>query len=354
MRNNLLNTIKDFFLLILNYIFLFWAFFPILCLSDDANCPNIAIKDFKRENVKKSFENIRISIVCLYWGEYAIHFLSWNNKNFDLIKIISLSKHPTFDLDELDYTKYFQELMSKRCDEKAIRVERDALMRYIENHNRRISKSDAKLNIITVIFLAFIPFLGFDKIIELVKSLLDCFDIWQIPKILLIYYLFNLFLFLLQCIKVRAFNASNFNDLRENNISQDKLVSYVAQIYYDYLSVSKRAQLYVSFTHRIYDYLRVIFVVLIVVFSTIVIGKNTSLTNTSEDEIFSLTILEWNKTYSESSKTFKKVLLNLETKEYEKIFVLYRNEIPMEMKKIFSNYNHQPYSYRKDENLTEK
>ena len=159
------SLIKDFWYFLINYIFLIWAHSPIIPLTSDTNFPNL---HFPEEN-----KNIRLSLFSFYFGEYAFYFMSWSfsEKNFRLLKKLSLSSLEAFNTD--DNSPEFKQKISdfrnhiSSLNSADLCIEKEALCRKIENDNARINKSDIKLNIYSAIVLAIISIINFKTFILL-------------------------------------------------------------------------------------------------------------------------------------------------------------------------------------------
>ena len=273
------SLIKDFWYFLINYIFLIWAHSPIIPLTSDTNFPNL-------------------------------HFPE-ENKNFRLLKKLSLSSLEAFNTD--DNSPEFKQKISdfrnhiSSLNSADLCIEKEALCRKIENDNARINKSDIKLNIYSAIVLAIISIINFKTFISFSFD----FSKKNILILLNIYYFTNICAIIIQNIKVKGFLTSKIKDLET---AQQKDKFYLEQLYYDSYFVSEKAQLFVSYICRIYDYIQILIIIMILIFSIGLFNKHPIQYSINIPEATIITINSENflDIYSKDRIAFSEVLLELQ------------------------------------------
>lgn len=338
--------IKDFYYFIVNYFFLLWAHSPILSLTSDANFTNL---QFPRKNT-----NIRFSLVSLYFGEYIFHVITWSfaEKNFRLIKKISLSSLEIFNTDDetpefkKKITEFKNHILVLSDEDKSI--EKEALIRNIENESARINKSDTKLNIYSAIILAIISIANFKSLNNFSTEV----SFKSILLILTIYFFINICAIIIQNIKVKGFNTSTFKDLRESDKKKD---CYLEQLYYDYCFSKEKANLYVSYICRIYDYIKILIALFIMILSMNIanIKPSKQLDTAAEGRIITISLDNLSNVYSSDSIDLSEFLLLLQKNQYSRILVLSKKSIPKEINDKISLFDRQKFHYIIDKNLSE-
>lgn len=340
------SLIKDFWYFLINYIFLIWAHSPIIPLTSDTNFPNL---HFPEEN-----KNIRLSLFSFYFGEYAFYFMSWSfsEKNFRLLKKLSLSSLEAFNTD--DNSPEFKQKISdfrnhiSSLNSADLCIEKEAFCRKIENDNARINKSDIKLNIYSAIVLAIISIINFKTFISFSFD----FSIKNILILLNIYFFINICAIIIQNIKVKGFLTSKIKDLET---AQQKDKFYLEQLYYDSYFVSEKAQLFVSYICRIYDYVQILIIIMVFIFSIELINKSSVQYSKSSTEATVITINAENllDIYSKDNIAFSELLLELQRNHYSRILILSKNEVPYEIQQKISLFDKQIIYYIIDNNLSE-
>ena len=340
------SLIKDFWYFLINYIFLIWAHSPILSLTSDSNFTNL--------HFPGSNKNIRISFLSIYFGEYVFHIFTWNfhEKNFRLIKKLSLSGLKTFNTDDESY-----EFQQKKTDFKNhisslnsadLCIEKEALCRKIENDNARINKSDIKLNIYSAIVLAIISIINFKTFISFSFD----FSIKNILILLNIYFFTNICAIIIQNIKVKGFLTSKIEDLET---AQQKDKFYLEQLYYDSYFVAEKARLFVSYICRIYDYVQILIIIMVFIFSIELINKSSVQYSKSSTEATVITINAENllDIYSKDNIAFSELLLELQRNHYSRILILSQKEVSSEIQQKISLFDRQKIYYLIDNTLSE-
>lgn len=342
---------KKFLILIVNWFLLLWSHFPILALTSDTNYTNL---QFPGKN-----KGIRISFFLFYLGEYAFHFFtfSFEKKEFRLIKYFSLSNLPNFNIDEdsnefrnkiNEYNEHIKNLSPNDLD-----VEKEALQANIERENSRITKSDTKLNFYSAIVLAIISILNW-KIIKilLLFFLAKNFYLQNCISILTIYYFFNICVLMIQNIKVRSFQISSFSDLQK---ATEKKLFYLGQLYYDWLFTQKKAQLFVSYILQIYDYLKIIIMLTIVLFFVNIVTFQNKI-DLANNKFFVTNLYQENLSnlYSEDSIQFSELILKLQKNQYSRVLVLYKENLSEQIQTALRFLNKQQIFYINDKEMTDE
>lgn len=341
------SLIKDFWYFLINYFFLIWAHSPILPLTSDTNFPNL---HFPEEN-----KNIRFSLFSFYFGEYAFYFMSWSfsEKNFRLIKKLSLSSLKGFNTDDnspefkQEIKKFKKHISSLKASD--LNIEKEALLRKIDTDNARINKSDTKLNIYSAIVLAIISIFNFKTFITMSFD----FSIKSILIFLDIYFFINVCAIIIQNIKVKGFLSSKFMDLKT---APQKEKFYLEQLYYDSYFISEKARLFVSYICRIYDYIQILIIIMILIFSIGLFNKHPVQYSINIPEATIITINSENflDIYSKDRIAFSEVLLELQKNHYSRILILSQNEVPSEIQQKISLFDRQKIYYLIDNTLSEK
>lgn len=340
------SLIKDFWYFLINYIFLIWAHSPIIPLTSDTNFPNL---HFPEKN-----KNIRLSLFSFYFGEYAFYFMSWSfsEKNFRLLKKLSLSNLKAFNTDD-DSPEFKQKINDFRnyissLNSADICIEKEALCRKIENDNARINKNDIKLNIYSAIVLAIISIINFKTFISFSFD----FSIKNILILLNIYYFTNICAIIIQNIKVKGFLTSKIEDLET---AQQKDKFYLEQLYYDSYFVSEKARLFVSYICRIYDYVQILIIIMVLIFSIGLLNKPSVQYSTNSPEATVITINSENflDIYSKDRIAFSEVLLELQKNHYSRILILSQKEVSSEIQQKISLFDRQKIYYLIDNTLSE-
>ena len=342
------SLIKNFWYFLINYFFLIWAHSPILSLTSDSNFTNL--------HFPSSNKNVRISFLSIYFGEYVFHIFTWNfyEKNFRLIKKLSLSGLKTFNTDDESYE--FQQKMSdfknhiSSLSNTEKDVEKEFLAKTIETENLRIDKSEGKINFFAAIILAIITIIN----VNFVKDFFSNYSFTvRSTLILLIFYIFlNLCIIILQNMSVRSYNSSSFSDLKSSPEKED---FYIEQMYYDYYFSKEKAQLFVSYICRIYDYIKTLIFIMVLVLSTGVINRFyiQNLNNTTEVTVITINAGNLLDIYSKDRIAFSEVLLELQKNHYSRILILSQKEVPSEIQQKISLFDRQKIYYLIDNTLSE-
>lgn len=337
--------LKELFRWIINYIFLIWAHFPILALTSDKKFPNLQLP-------LKDTQDIRLSLLTFYFGEYIFHLLSFNfsNKQFSFIKKLSLSEHPNFNdafqKEEIEkkVEKYEKELFG--LDDKDLEIEKECLLKKLDDNNSRIDKTDSKINFFLAIILAIITLISFKSIKELDFSA----SVGNILKAFLLYFSINLCALLIQSMKVRSYYKLSLKDLRD---SDDKNVNYLGQLYEDLLYTDIKADFFVSFVHRIFDYMKVIIIIGISIFIFSLKITKFEKTVLQDNKLVILNSENCFDNYSEDNIKLYEVLLALKNQNFSRVIIMTKVDPKKELVDTFLFYDRQKISYIIDESLLE-
>ena len=342
----IVSLLKEFWYFLINYIFLIWAHSPILALTSDSSFPNLS---FPGKN-----ENIRFNLFSFYLGEYAFYLISWSlsEKNFRLLKKFSLSSLKAFNSDDEspefkqkkdNFKKHISSL--KPTD---ISIEKEALLRKIENDNARINKSDTKLNIYSAIVLAIISIINFKSF----RTISFNCSVITILLFLNIYFFINICAIIIQNIKVKGFLSSKFKDLE---VAPNKNLFYLEQLYYDSYFLSEKARLFVSYICRIYDYIQILIIIVILIFSIKLINKHSIeyLNNIPDATVITINTENLSNVYSKDSIALSEVLLELQKNHYSRILILSQSSVPLEIQEKILLFDKKKNYCFIDNNLSE-
>ena len=315
----------NFLIWITNYVFLLWAHSPILSLTNDLCFPNLCIEyDENKKKYNIQWNETRISIISIYFGEYIFHLLSFNfsTKQFSLLKNLALCNHPNFrdSIIEEEISKsvrdYKNEISTLKPEE--ITVESDELLRKIEKNNSRIETSNSKINFFSAIILAVITLISFNSI----KALSFSLSTFNVLIYFLLYFTINLSALLIQSMKVRSYASINFKKLRE---SKNKELYYLEQLYEEFQYSERKASFFVSYIHRIYDYLKVIIIIGLLLLSFSFLPANTNKTKLiANSKLITLNINEYNINYTDDNIKLYEILLDLKKGVYSRIIIIIR------------------------------
>lgn len=336
-------------------IFLIWAHCPILPLTDDENYPSLEMpihdSDGKRHN-----KSIRLSILGFYFGEYVVFVLSWNfdQKKFSFVKKMRMRGLPTFNaIGEFEhecsaFNNHVDKLVQTGNNDDVL-AERDFLNKELDCQTNRITRTDSKMVIYSAVALAMIPLFGKD-IYERICSVGIC------EKILLgvvVYYFANICLLTIQYIGVQAVDQYEFKKISEH----DGPVNFflLKKMYYNYVYKRNQARLMVSSVCRIVDFLKLIFI-FIVVYIIFVFAHNQLIqpNNISfESKIYVLKESKINEIYSDDRIRLMELEILLEKKNYKRVVVMSKNSIQKPLSEEISKYAKQKITYLLDESLDE-
>lgn len=321
---------------IINSLLWLWSVLPILSFTKDEKFGALSVDDSSTPS--SQLREWRLSFLQIMLGAHKLYVLSVNrtvdpNTNaaschWKWIRFLSLKE--TCDKSEHIqniYTKYYNRLKSPSIKKERLEAEKESLCYHIETENSRLEKSDNKMNIYTTVVLTLLPILlsiSFDTIIELFKNNL----IYKIAIIVSLYVVLNITLYLYQYIKVGGYNMSSFADLKKekNKRITKKLI---AQYYYDFQSLRKKADLFVSYVINIQQWMVAAFVLFFLTFSYHQYythsGTPQKSSVNSSSSIYTVYISELNDPYSQSSIFLTDIRKSIQTQSADKIIVMYND-----------------------------
>ena len=342
-----------FLIWIQNYIFLIWAHSPVFSITNDLNFPNLYIA-FDENEKKCNFilKGTRISVISIYFGEKIFHLLSYNftTKQFSLLKVLSLCNHPNFkdSIIEEDIDKKVEEFKNEitTLTHDEISIESEELLRKIEYNNSRIETSNSKINFFSAIILAIITLISFNSI----KALSFNLSAYNILIWFLLYFTINLCALLIQSMNVRSYASITFTKLRQSN---NKKLYYVEQLYEEYLYSDHKANFFVSFVHRTYDYVKVIIFISLLLLSFIFLPKHSNTKHQTNSKLITLNTTEYNINYTDDNIQFYETLLDLKKGLYSRVIVMTKEEPDNKLYETFNLFDKQKISYIIDNTLSE-
>lgn len=320
---------RKIIVMIFNLLLGLWSYMPVLCLSDDDNYLNVKIGNNRNFHLRISLFNIMLGGVIVYIFSYDI-----SQKNFEPIKVLRLIDMDGNCLEDEDINaiqKRFREHIAVLTDDD-LEVEKEKLLYHIEREEQRINSSVDKINIYITVMLTVIP---------IVVALIDFKEIKEFPIVIRAmicigaYGIVNIVFYFYQTLKVRGVNKSSFSDLRA---STDKKREIVVQYQYDWQQLKYKAQLFVNFVLNLQNWVILMIALAIIIPFGISMQNNKPLYVLEQDSkgaIFTINAEEINIPYSNSSINFRNVVLDIETKKYDHLIVLTKeNEFPMEINEL--------------------
>lgn len=321
---------------IINFLLMVWSWLPILSFTKDSNFGELTINS--SSSVRSQLREWRLSVLQIMLGTRKLYVLSVYRKvdpntnvaslHWKWIRFLSL-KEVCDNSEHIQniYNKYYNRLKSPSIKQERLEAEKESLCYHIETENSRLEKSDNKMNIYTTVVLTLLPILlsiSFDTIIELFKINL----IYKIAFIVSLYIVFNITIYLYQYIKVDGYSMSSFTDLKKekNKRITKKLI---AQYYYDFQSLRKKADLFVSYVKNIQKWMVAAFVIFFLTLSYhqyyTHIGTPQKSSVNSSSSIYTVYISELNDPYSQSSIYLTDIRKSIQTQSADKIIVMYND-----------------------------
>lgn len=197
-----------------------------------------------------------ISLINILLGEINIRFILFpiHSHRFKWIHVRIFSRLPAFMLSD----EKTEELKRNYRDHYAAlndqdrQIEKQALLRHLNDEKERINTSFTKITAYSAIFLVFISFL--------IGRHIHLKDI-SIMKVIIAYSAINAGMWIFQAMCVRGLYQSRFSDLKK---SKDKEQEYTWQIYYDWQQYKRKADMFVSFVGYT-EYWIIIVIVLVII-----------------------------------------------------------------------------------------
>ena len=130
---------------------------------------------------------------------------------------------------------------------------------------------------------------------------------------------------------------------------------YLEQLYYDSYFISEKARLFVSYTCRIYDYVQILILIMILIFPIGLINKRSVQysKNSTEATVITINTEKLLSIYSNDNIAFTEVLLELQRNHYSRILILSKKEVPYEIQQKSSLFDKQKIYYLIDNTLLE-
>ena len=289
---------------------------PLLCFSDDDNFATI---DF--EKLKKKKCHMRVSIINIMFGDSILYLITFDikRKKFEPYKLLNLKEMEGILLTEehiYEIQGRFRQHIIELTDEE-LAVEKEKLCYLIENENQRISSSVNKINIYATIILTVLPLML--AIIDL-KVIITLHSTLILGIILMVYSLINICVYVFSAVKVQGISKSTFNDLRE---SQEKNKKIVVQYQYDWQQLRKKAQLFVSYVLNLQEWVNLIIVLMVCISIGITfqdISNNEISSNVMmKNEVITLNIADVKEVHKQDAIKWKELLLEIEKKRFKHI-----------------------------------
>lgn len=280
---------------------------PIFCISDDSNFHNIDKRGIH-------FNDLRYSLISFGLGDHKIYFLSWKRKDgfsfFKKIYLATLLDIPNQTTLSEKAENYYSHLTSVEDDN--VRNEAEFLKYKISDEANRISSAYTKANIYTGIVLGVFPIILSIGINQL-SSLKEFYYIIIILSLL--YCLINATILLFNFYKVRSSIRSTFGKMKE---AKDALREKARAYYLDWFSIKSNAPLYVSYIANIERYIRLSFIILVILIVLANIPKiGFNISNVGQNNLYSF----HNILIEKMSKTELNQLLEIENKLVNKFKV---------------------------------
>ncbi|MDE6952815.1 MAG: hypothetical protein K2P09_03280 [Erysipelotrichales bacterium] len=315
--------------LVLKKLLFLWSYSLFFSLTDDSNFGTVELD----KPLNEAIGNLRISLINLMMGSVVFYFVTFDikNKKFNFFKQLSLEKLFSIDNQIAEiierYNKHLEEKRDQCFDE-----ERESLCYRIENEEKRIEKSNDKINIYTTVMLTVLPLLL--AIVD-IKEIFHLNTIKIILCIIILYVVINITLYIFQSIKIQSISKSCFSNLRSSENQKKELL---LQYHYDWQFLRRKADLYVSYVKNI-QYLIVWLLfwcsLLLLLFSLDSLKYGT-IDNYEGNKLINLNNSEFSDPYSKSSVELTELNLKIQKKEISKLIIIGKND--EYTKKIAQNF----------------
>lgn len=338
--------LKRIFVFLISSLVKIFSVFPVLSFTSDEKFGAFELN--LKDTVKEQLSKWRISLFQIMLGTSKLYMFTWKREfddnaqkfriKFNILKRLSLEK--IFDRTEhisKIYDDYYARLSGFETSagilEKRLSAEKESLCYHIESEKNRIESSDNKIVIYTTVALTVLPIivgLNFDYIFELfvqnwVFTILFCVAIYAI---------FNVFLYFYQYIKVGSYSMSSFSDLKDTITGQlDSKIT--AQYYFDYQSLTSKADLFVSYVKNIQYWMIGLLIVFIVIFSyhkfITYDSSNRIISNNSNCIISNIEVDKLTDPYSQSSIKLTDIKRTVQKKEADKLIIIINGKTDYEI-----------------------
>ena len=329
-----------------NLLFNIWTYLPFLAITDEL------VFSASEKEIEKSHKYY-LSLINILFGEKKIQFVSvpifQSDKKVIIFRVIQFSQMDRFKISEdkvkkleNDYKQHYDTLSK---NDKTI--EKEELLRHLEEQESRIETSFNKINAFTTIIVAVIPIL----ITLFDWSKLGSIDtVNKIVFAVLIYANINLCAWVFQANNVRGIEKSAFRDLKN---SKEKSKEQNWQIYFDWQQIMKKADMYVSFVMYIKTWVLIVIFVSIIFFAVVQNIRKTD-NEPMNDRVYTVETNLIEKTYDESAIRWNRLLAELQENEYKRVLVLYNDTDIIDIREKLEKFRYQKFVWITDNGLKEK
>ena len=329
-----------------NLLFNIWTYLPFLAITDE-----LVFSASEKETEKP--HKYYLSLINILFGEKRIQFVSapilQPNKKVIIFRVIQFSQMDRFKISgdkvkqlENDYKQHYDTL-----SENDKTIEKEELLRHLEEQESRIETSFNKINAFTTIIVAVIPILItlFDW-----SKLGNINTVNKIVFAVLIYANINLCAWVFQANNVRGIEKSAFRDLKN---SKEKSKEQNWQIYFDWQQIMKKADMYVSFVMYIKTWVLIVIFVSIIFFAVVQNIRKTD-NESMNDRVYTVETNLIEKTYDESAIRWNRLLAELQENEYKRVLVLYNDTDIIDIRGKLEKFRCQKFVWITDNGLKEK
>lgn len=329
-----------------NLLFNIWTYLPFLAITDEL------VFSVSEKEIEKSHKYY-LSLINILFGEKKIQLVSvpifQSDKKVIIFRVIQFSQMDRFKISE-DKVKQLENDYKQHYDtlsENDKTIEKEELLRHLEEQESRIETSFNKINAFTTIIVAVIPIL----ITLFDWSKLGTIDtVNKIVFAVLIYANINLCAWVFQANNVRGIEKSAFRDLKN---SKEKSKEQNWQIYFDWQQIMKKADMYVSFVMYIKTWVLIVIFVSIIFFAVVQNIRKTD-NESMNDRVYTVETNLIEKTYDESAIRWNRLLAELQENEYKRVLVLYNDTDIIDIREKLEKFRCQKFVWITDNGLKEK
>ena len=330
-----------------------WSYSLILPVTDDNNFGTNEMGNGDKERT-----SYRISLFGFFWGHKAKYLLTYNfkNKRFSFYHEITLEQcgllkeHCDDEKIANKSQDYEKHLSDKEMDNHNIEFEAEFIQYANSRQHERIELGERKINLYATVILAIIPILLvlFNINIFLSYNLFE-----KVLAIYVIYFLLNVILMIFDSMKVKGYVYSRFSDLKK---AKDKRKKLSSNYYFDWQMNKDSADIMISYVLNIQDLIKyaILLAVILTLSYNIRIANVFDIPklNTNNSAVITVEIDELNNPYSKDSIELTKLLLSIQTKEYNNLIVLSSNSNDKNvLSRYFTNYDKNLIKFHHDESL---
>lgn len=307
---------------IIKFVLFILSFFPVLALTDDNNFGTNELHNNAR---------YRFSLINFYFGNIAFYFLSYciTDKKFSIFYILKMEACFESQYSEKkigERVKKFQEEHLSIDSEEDLNTEKEFLLYLNEREEKRIEKSELKVNIYAAIVIGIIPiFLVFFDL----KSVLSYNIIEKIVFAFLIYFFINIAFLVFQSMKVSGINLRSFCELKNHDSKSKKIIE---NYYYDWQNKKKKAEIAVSYVKNLENWMiaeliTLCILVCLINFSPILLNSfSDNNTQPKTKSVISLNANDISNPYSESFISLTEIKLQISKKAFSRMSVIANND----------------------------